>query len=406
MLTTTGRGLLAVAGALYLAAWGFGTRAMFPVAIGLAVAPLLALLWVRLLTRPMELRRRADQHELIEGATLSVQLEARPEGGPLPARAILHDRVGDRAVPAELVRRRHALRGRHVIADVPRGRYLLHGATLEIGDPFGLAHSVVHVGRADTVLVYPRVSELDGLFTDAGSPGGDHGRLLLHRTSGYDLHSIREFQHGESLRRVHWRSTAKQGRLMVKEMEDTPRDEAAVVLDCDPGAVAGAPPDSSFDAQVRAAASLLHRLVESGQRSSLVLHGRLRRRLRLGAGGATWPAALAELATVVADATRPLQELLGEPGGGGIDAVSVFVVTAAMTAVLAERLLQLHGSQRRVAVVWVDAASFAGAAPARPGPIEAASLRLDRGGVSVVRLRRGDRIGERLSSPARMAARA
>jgi uncharacterized protein (DUF58 family) len=406
MLTATGKGLLAVAAVLYLAAWGFGTLAMFPVAIGLAIAPLIALVWVRTLTRPMQLRRRPEQHDLVEGSTFAVQLVAWPEGGPLPARATLDDGLGDTArITTELVRRHRALRGRHVIERAPRGRYVLHRAQLEISDPFGLARSITHVGRADTILVYPKVYELDGLFTDSGAPGGDRGRMLLHRTSGYDLHSIREFQHGESLRRVHWRSTAKRGRLMVKEMEDTPRDEAAVVLDCDAQAVAGSPPDSSFDVQVRAAASLLHRLVESGQRSSLIIHGRLRRRIRIGGGGATWPAVLAELATVDADAPRPLATLLAQPGGGGVDAVSVFVVTAAMTAALADRLLAIHGAQRRVAVVWVDAPSFAGAG-GRPGIADGAALRLARSGIAVARIRQGDSIPERLSSSARLAAHA
>ena len=87
--------------------------------------------------------------------------------------------------------------------------------------------------------------QLDGLFTDAGAAGGDEGRALLHRTAGYDLHSIRDFQAGESLRRVHWRSTAKRRKLMVKEMTETPRDEAACVLDCDAAAVAGAAPGTA-----------------------------------------------------------------------------------------------------------------------------------------------------------------
>ena len=406
MLTTTGRSLLAVAAGLYLAAWGFGTRAMYPVAIGLAIAPLLALLWVRLMTRPMSLRRRIEPIDMVEGSTMLVRLTVRPEGGPLPSRAVLADRIGISEREAELVRRHHGLHGRHVMPNLPRGRYQLHRATLRIGDPFGLARSITHVGRSEAVLVYPRVSPLDGLFTDGGAPGGDRGRLLLHRVSGYDLHSIREFQTGESLRRVHWRSTAKRGRLMVKELEDTPRDEAMVVLDCESAAVTGTAPDSSFDAQVRAAASLLNRLIESGQRSSLLIHGRLRRRLRIGGGGSSWPAALAELATVEADAGRPLRDLLAAPGGGGVDAAAVFVVTAAMSAGLADRLRAIHGSQRRVAVVWVDARSFAGAVPVRPGAVEGAALGLSRSGIVVARVRLGDSIGERLSSASRMAAHA
>ena len=69
MLTRTGRWVLAAAAGLYLAAWGFGTEVMFPVAVGLAVAPALAYIWVRALSQPMRLRRTLATHELVEGAT-------------------------------------------------------------------------------------------------------------------------------------------------------------------------------------------------------------------------------------------------------------------------------------------------------------------------------------------------
>src|SRR6266496_4536858 len=82
----------------------------------------------------------------------------------------------------------------------------------------------------------------------------------------FDLHSVREYQQGESLRMVHWRSTAKRGQLMVRELEDSPRDEVAVVLDADPVAVVG----ESFELQVRAAGSLLLAHARRGRRSVLV----------------------------------------------------------------------------------------------------------------------------------------
>ena len=149
-------------------------------------------------------------------------MEVRPEGGLLPARATLLEQMGDlgsRELP--LRQRGHALYGRYTIDPAPRGRYTLAAAELRVDDPLGLAESRTQLARTDTLLVYPRVYELDGLFTDAGSAGGDEGRALLHRTAGYDLHSIRDFQQGESLRRVHWRSTAKRRKLMVKELTET-----------------------------------------------------------------------------------------------------------------------------------------------------------------------------------------
>jgi len=401
-MTTRGRRLLLLAAGLYLVSWGFGTAVMFPVAIGLSIAPLVALIWVKALDRPMLLRRRTGHLELTEGQSVDVGLEVRPDtGGPIPGRAVMLDRLGSRVIETELGRRGRVLRGRYEIANAPRGRYRMDGAELLIADPFGLAEARIPLDRADQMLVYPRVYELEGLFTDGGTPGGDRGRSMLHRTAGYDLHSIREHQVGESLRRVHWRSTARRRRLMVKELQDTPRDEACVLLDGEAAALTGAAPDSSFDMQVRAAASLLRRMSDAGQRSSLVIHAAQRSRYRLGFGSGDWAAVLGELAAVEATAPRPLAEFLGESSRGpdAVDAARVFVITAGMSAILAERILAMASSQCEPAVVWIDAASFAPAKRRKDTAPEAAALRLTRSGVAVARIRAGDHVGQALSAP-------
>src|SRR6202012_3398486 len=128
---------------------------------------------------------------------------------------------------------------------------------LSIADPFGLAEARLTIEEDQALVVYPRLPQLQHLFFD-GAAGPEHGRrLLLRRPVGFDLHSVREYQQGESLRRVHWPSTARRGSLMVKELEDSPRDEVVVLLDGDPAAVAGSPPSSSFGAAVRVAGSIL-----------------------------------------------------------------------------------------------------------------------------------------------------
>jgi uncharacterized protein (DUF58 family) len=189
---------------------------------------------------------------------------------------------------------------------------------------------------------------------------------------------------------------------MVKELTELPRDESAVLLDGDRDSCVGAPGASSFDAQVRAAASLLNRMVEGGQRCSLVMHGQTRRRIRIRAGGGDWGSALAALAAVRADATQPLSTMLRDTLGAtgaaeAIDAARLYVVTAALNPDLAARLLAARSVRRDVAVVWVDAPSFAGVERV-PGPAEAASLRLARAGVPVARLAAGDDVAIALSS--------
>ena len=402
MLTRNGKLVVACGVGLYAAAWGFGTAVMYPVAVGLILAPWLAALWVRTMRRPLRLRRTVQRGDLVEGVDLRIGIEVRTGGGPLPARATLVDQVdGMRPLETPLYRRGAVARGGHLIHSAPRGRYRLSSALVRISDPFWLAETQVAVERVDVVIVYPQVVPLEGLFTDAGSAGGDVNRALLHRSSGYDLHSIRDFQQGESLRRVHWPSTAKRRRLMVKEMHDAPRDEACVLLDGDSSAEVGEPGQSSFDVAVRSAASVLARLVDAGQRCSLIVHGETRQRVRVGSAGIEWADALGVLAVARARAPRPLSAFLGESMTGGadpIDAARVFIVTAGLTPALAERLMALRSAQRDVAVVWIDAATFAGGRT--PTGVDAAALRLARSGFALTRVRSGDDLRMALSAPA------
>ena len=120
-VTARGKGTLALAFGLYVAAWGFGTSAMYPVAVGLMAAPVLAWLWVRLTARPTELRRRTGHRELVEGGRVLVDVELRAEGGVLPARAAMEERVGDLGVrPVALRQSGHTLRGRYAVDPAPR----------------------------------------------------------------------------------------------------------------------------------------------------------------------------------------------------------------------------------------------------------------------------------------------
>jgi hypothetical protein len=75
------------------------------------------------------------------------------------------------------------------------------------------------------------------------------------------------------------------------------------------------------------------------------------------------------------------------------------VITANISASLAERVLAMRTAQCDPAVVWVDAASFNGRKSARNTGPEAAALRLTRSGVAVARIRADDHVGRALSSP-------
>ncbi len=381
-MTLRGKLILALGLVTYGVAWLFGATVLYPAATGLVLAPLAARAWVRLAAGPISLRRRAGRGALLEGDDVWVTLEALPKAMvPLPSLAIRERlaRLGEHETPLRNDRR--AFRGTYVLERVPRGRYEVEDAHAVIADPFGLACSEVELAAAGSLVVYPRLVELAGLFSESGAHAQDGRRLLLRRPSGFDLHSVREYERGESLRKVHWPTTARRGQLMVKELEDAPRDEIAIVLDADSATVGG-----SFDVQVRAAGSILRTHAARGRRAVLALNADRPVSLRVSSLEGDWHAALTELAAVQPDGSRPVVELIAREGGPAARALELVVVTARLAPALATKLVQRALSSHGVSLVWIDSASFAG----RPAKVEPELLRLQAAGVPVAIVREGD----------------
>jgi uncharacterized protein (DUF58 family) len=382
-VTRRGKLTLLLGAAAYVVAWLFGAEALYPVATGLVLAPLVTRAWVGLAAAPIQLHRRAGRGALLEGEDVWVSLDARPTTRvPAPGLTITERiaRFGEQTTT--LTRAGHAYRGTYVLERVPRGRYIVEEARATIDDPFGLARAEVDLDARGSLLVYPRLVSLDRLFSESGAHAQDGRRLLLRRPSGFDLHSVREYEQGESLRKVHWPSTARRGQLMVKELEDAPRDEIAVILDADGSAVVA----NSFDVQVRAAGSILRAHASHGRRAVLAVNSARQPVARVSTLEGDWLAALGVLAEAQPDGTRPVVELLARESGPASRAVETVIVTARLSGALATKLIQRALAGQGVSVVWVDTASFA----ERPTKIEPELLRLQAAGVAVAVVRRGD----------------
>lgn len=394
-MTKRGRALLALGLLTYVVARAFGSKPLYPVALGVLFALLAAWLWVRLARGPMRLHREVGADERYEGDDVEVELRLEHAAQVPPASLVVVEHVaglGERRTPLE------SKHGRYTLERLRRGRYAFLEVRAVVEDAFGLQRLEVPLVAPSTLLVYPRLVELDRLFSEGGTFSQDGRRLLLRRPSGFDLHSVREYEQGESLRKVHWRSTAKRGELMVKELEDAPRDEVAILLDCNQGkaAVGG----DSFDLQVRAAGSLLLAQARRGRRALLVLNAAQPTTQRVHSFETDWRQAYDLLAAAEPDGRTPVAALLSEDAGSLARALELTVVTAALAPQLVDRLLQRTLNQRRAALVYVDGSSFDGA----PAVSEPALLRLSAAGVPVAVLRRGDDLAAKLAGGIRPKA--
>ena len=99
---------------------------------------------------------------------------------------------------------------------------------------------------------------------------GFDGALGGRVDAGDDDAAPRMYQAGDSLRRVHWKSTARYGELMVRREEQQVRSSASVFLDIRRCAHAGSGRASTFEFAVSAAASISAHLTEEGFRARLI----------------------------------------------------------------------------------------------------------------------------------------
>jgi uncharacterized protein (DUF58 family) len=392
-VTDRGQAVAVLAAATYLAAWAFGTRALYPAALGLALVVGLGWAWVLVLRRPITLRRGLGAAEHLEGDDVPVLLEAtvRPPAPRSLDAVDVVDRLGEQRV--RLGRHGGALLGQYVLPKVARGRYRFEGARTVFEDPFGLFLAESEVSGESTLLLYPRLVEVDRLFSEAGGAAQEGGRLLMRRTSGFDLHSVRDYQEGESLRKVHWKTTARRGRLMVKELEDTPHDEVAVLLDADAGIAVA----DNFDVQVRAAGSILRVHALRGRRALLAVTTSPPEYRRVTSFDGEWQLARELLASVEPTGTERVEAFLTRDSSPAAQAVELVVVTAALSPRLADALVERTLAYRPASLVLVHA----GSEPVRDPLL----LSLSVTGVPLTVLQPGDDLQAKLSAlPQRVAA--
>ncbi len=103
-----------------------------------------------------------------------------------------------------------------------RGEFQLGPMTIMSGDPFGLFHSPRQISAIEQLIVYPMIVELNRVILPVGFlSGGDAQRKLTHQVTT-NASGIRDYIPGDSMNRIHWRSTARAGNIMVKEFELDP----------------------------------------------------------------------------------------------------------------------------------------------------------------------------------------
>ncbi|MBX6371665.1 MAG: DUF58 domain-containing protein [Acidothermus sp.] len=273
-LTTRGRSFLAAGVAASLSGLVLGERDLLRVGILLLALPLVAAAVISRARYRLACSRRIDPPRVPVGEPARVVLRidnlSRLRSSVLLAEDRLPYSLGGRPrfvigkiEPSGVREIRYPVRAE------TRGRYTVGPLTLRFTDVFGLVETTRSFRSTSTIVVTPRVHELPSLRSGIGRSGSNDGEARLLATSGEDDVTPREYRHGDDLRRVHWRLTARHGELMVRREEQPWHRHAIVVLDRRNKRHRGDGPASSFEWAVSATASIGVRLLRDGYRLQL-----------------------------------------------------------------------------------------------------------------------------------------
>lgn len=406
MPTLRGFGLLLVAAGAYVGGRVVGTYELYLAAIALTVVVVASLLVVRLTGSRLHLERTLYPPEPVAGDSAEMRFHLHNRSlsptpplrvvQPLPSLAGVQLLVDVSPLPPH---------GRHVSSeDLPslrRGVFMVDPAEVTFTDPLGAARRRRSLGGDLHVTVFPRIAELRScIFFGGGSLGAGRRSRPSPATSAVDLRGVRPHQPGEPLSHIDWKSTAKTGVLMLREMEEPNRNDLIVVLDGTRSAQVGDPPDNTFETTVAAAGSVGDFVLREGFGVALLRHGSAGDDRRFEAGAHTRRELQLALAEAKADAPEPVSTCLRKHRTLLSHGLAVVVITPILEPPTLHEMIALAERGVPVFLVYIDAVSFAPGA--QPGPLDPRErgflLRLQAGGVPSLTIRQGDDLHTILSA--------
>ena len=370
----TRRGWFTLAGAAVLLAAGrlLAIVELFVLAVCAVALVVAALVAVRLTRFRLEATRELRPARVHAGTASRVELAVRNAGpSRSPVLAARDPFDGGRRWARFLVaplQPGETAKAAYRVPTERRGVFDLGPLALHLQDPFGLATTSTTAAPATRLTVYPRIDLIEPLpMTHGTDPhaGADHPTALA--AGAEDFYALREYVVGDDLRRVHWKSTAKLGDLMIRQDEMPWQGRATVLLDLRRGAHTA----ESAELAISAAASIvsacwrhrwLVRLVATDGADS-----------GFAAGNAHVEALLEHLASATLERGRPLGPLLTTLRREGNGGALAMVTTAAATNDDLNGVARLRGRFGAVTLVLFERSAYDHApapapAPARPLP--------------------------------------
>lgn len=278
------------------------------------------------------------------------------------------------------------------VACLQRGVFRLGPVDLVAGDPFGLFEVRRRALPWRDVVVYPRPIALPSFHVPvAALPGEGHHRKPSHQPAP-NAFTIRDYVTGDGFNRIHWASTARLGRLIVKEYELDPASDLWVLLDGQADVQAGSGLEGTEEYAVTIAASVAHHFLDRNRAVGLISTGSPIKIVPTDRGDRQWARILQHLAVFTAQGTTDLASVIAAEAPRFGRTTTLIVVTSSTDEAWTTMLESVVLRGVRVAVILLEPETFG-----RPSSVIFAVSNLAGLGIPTFLVKQGDDLARALS---------
>jgi uncharacterized protein (DUF58 family) len=347
-----------------------GIRLAYSLLYALVLLFVVSYLWSRLSADNLQLERSSPEGQYQVGDRFEEQFVIQNRSWiPVP----LIELTDFSNLPGYNPGRVFSLKGRRSRRWTSRGQFKQRGlftfgpVELRYGDPFGLFPRTLRVPGSRSVVVYPVIRSVGALEALAPSTAGDEqprGRVLDLPPNAT---TIREYVPTDSVKRIHWASSARLARLMSRSFETREGGDAWIVLDVQASVHAGEAPDSTLEYAMSMAASLADAALRRGSAIGLVSNDSQLSMIEAARGDQQRKKLLEHFTLAQADGTVSLASLLTSQRQQWQHRGGLIVITPSGDERWLEALLDLGVRGNRSLVIYLDPRGFGGTQPPLAG---------------------------------------
>jgi uncharacterized protein (DUF58 family) len=242
-----------------------------------------------------------------------------------------------------------------------RGAYKIEWMTVLSQDPLGIFAFARRIPVPSEILVYPVPQDIPDISLSGAERFGYRDLpIAATRGSGVDPDGVRDYVPGDPLRRMHWKSTARTGKLNVIEFEESRAINVVMVMDLQQGTNVGEGKETTLEYLVRAAASIAQTAIRQGASVRLVTGDTPDIADFAGRGSEHLYSVLTGLARVEAADPLPLSRRFVSRVGLLTPGTTLIVLTAALDEDLPGALAHYSATGTQIAVFYADQRTFDG----------------------------------------------